>query len=60
MAIPNIGNVLIISLLFFMIFGIICVNFLKGQFYYCYNYNTDEYDYIVNSLNGMSIDNEYD
>ena len=39
MAIPNIVNVIVISLLFFIIFGIIGVNYFKGAFYSCY---TDE------------------
>eukprot|EP00347_Sterkiella_histriomuscorum_P011811 403371009 len=34
-AIPQIANVSIIMLLFFLIFGIIAVNFFKGKFYYC-------------------------
>lgn len=34
-AIPQIANVTIIMLLFFLIFGIIAVNFFKGKFYYC-------------------------
>ena len=34
-AIPNIVNVLLITSLFFVVFGIIGVNFLKGLFYYC-------------------------
>ena len=59
-SIPNIGNVLIISLLFFIIFAIICVNFFKGQFFYCYNTNTDEYETIISSLNGNPINNQRD
>ena len=35
MATPNIANVTIISLLFFLIFGIIGVNYFKGTFYEC-------------------------
>ena len=35
LAIPNIINVTIISLLFFLIFGIIAVNYFKGTYYYC-------------------------
>ena len=35
LAIPNIFNVLIISLLFFLIFGIIAVNYFKGTYFYC-------------------------
>ena len=35
MAVPNIINVIIVSLLFYIIFGIIGVNYFKGQFYSC-------------------------
>lgn len=35
MATPNIANVTIISLLFFLIFGIIGVNYFKGTYYEC-------------------------
>lgn len=35
MAIPNIVNVIMIAALFFLIFGIIGVNFFKGLYYYC-------------------------
>jgi len=40
MAIPNIFNVIIISLLFFLIFGIIGVNYFKGAFFYCHFYDS--------------------
>ena len=36
MAVPNIASVTVISLLFFLIFGIIGVNYFKGKFYYCF------------------------
>ncbi len=35
MAIPSLFNVLVISLMFFMICGIIGVNYFKGTFYSC-------------------------
>jgi len=35
MAVPSIGNVVIISFLFFLIFGIVGVNYFKGELYYC-------------------------
>ncbi len=35
MSIPDILNVFIISLLFFLVFGIFCVNYFKGAFHYC-------------------------
>jgi hypothetical protein len=44
MAIPNIMNVLLVSLIFYLIFGIFCVNFLKGKFYSCYTDHFEEYD----------------
>ncbi|CDW82905.1 voltage-gated ion channel superfamily [Stylonychia lemnae] len=34
-AIPQIANVTIIMLLFFLIFGIIGISYFKGKFYYC-------------------------
>ena len=34
-AIPSIFNVVIVSILFFLVFGIIGVNFFKGTFYSC-------------------------
>ena len=35
-AIPNILNVLFVSCIFYLIFGIFCVSFLQGQYYHCY------------------------
>ena len=35
-SLPNMANLLIISLFFWLLFGIVCVNYLKGAFYYCY------------------------
>lgn len=35
MSVPDILNVFIISLLFFLVFGIFCVNYFKGTFFYC-------------------------
>jgi hypothetical protein len=34
-AIPNILNITIIMLLFFLIFGVIAVSYFKGKFFYC-------------------------
>jgi voltage-dependent calcium channel L type alpha-1D len=34
-SIPAIGNVMLICLFFFLIFGIICVNYFKGTYFYC-------------------------
>jgi hypothetical protein len=35
-ALPSIFNVIIVSLFFFIIFGIIGINYFKGAFYECY------------------------
>lgn len=35
MAVPSLINVIIVSLLFFVIFGVIGVNYFKGSFYSC-------------------------
>ena len=57
LAIPHILNVIIITVLFFIIFGIIGVNYLKGTFYYCYMDNT--YPASLNDAlnNGLIITN---
>ena len=34
-SLPQIVNVILVSFLFFLIFGIIGVNYLKGQYHYC-------------------------
>jgi hypothetical protein len=34
-SVPTIGNVMLISLFFFLLFGIIGVNYFKGTFFYC-------------------------
>ena len=34
-AIPNIFNVMIITMLFFVIFGIVGISYFKGKFKYC-------------------------
>ena len=34
-SIPAVGNVVFVSLLFFLIFGIIMTNTYKGMFFYC-------------------------
>ena len=49
-ALPSIGNVSIISLLFFLIFGIIGVNYFKGTFYFC------SMDKVPGSLQGNVVD----
>lgn len=35
LAIPNVANVTIIMLLFFLIFGVILISYFKGKLYYC-------------------------
>ena len=37
LAIPNVANVTIIMLLFFLIFGVIAVSYFKGKLFYCDN-----------------------
>ena len=34
-AVPNMINLIIFAVLIFFLFGIFCVNFFKGAFYYC-------------------------
>ena len=34
-AVPNVANITIIMLLFFLIFGVIAVSYFKGKFFYC-------------------------
>lgn len=34
-AIPFIGDVIVVCLLFLLLFGILCTNFYKGQLFYC-------------------------
>ena len=41
MSVPDIVNVFIISLLFFLVFGIFSVNYFKGAFHYCELANVD-------------------
>lgn len=43
-AIPNILNIVIIMLFFFLIFGIICVSYFKGKLFHCHS------DFIAFSL----------
>ena len=58
-AIPNILNVLLISLIFFFIFGILGVNQLKGTFYSCRMHRISGKDSEVESL-GDKIKDKYD
>lgn len=47
MAIPHILNVLLVCLIFYLIFGIFCVSFLKGRYFRCmYRHITEEFDFI--------------
>ena len=43
-SLPAVGNVLLISLLFYLIFGILGVIFFKGSFYSCTDPNIDDED----------------
>jgi voltage-dependent calcium channel T type alpha-1G len=52
-AIPDIGNVMVVSLLFILLFAILGTNFYKGKFYYCHADNIPE-------PYASSITNKYD
>jgi hypothetical protein len=52
-AIPDIGNVMVVSLLFILLFSILGTNFYKGKFYYCHADNIPE-------PYASSITNKYD
>lgn len=52
-AIPDIGNVMVVSLLFILLFSILGTNFYKGKFYKC---NTDNVPEEFASI----IDNRFD
>lgn len=41
-AIPDIGNVLVVSLLFILLFAILGTNFYKGTFFSCHTENIPE------------------
>ena len=41
-AIPNIANVGLVSMIFYLIFAIFCVTFVKGSFYHCYYDHLEE------------------
>jgi hypothetical protein len=41
-AIPDIGNVMVVSLLFILLFAILATNFYKGKFYSCITDNVPE------------------
>jgi len=47
-AIPDIGNVMVVSLLFILLFAILGTNFYKGTFYFCLTDNVPlEYHQII-------------
>ena len=49
-AIPDIGNVMVVSLLFILLFAILGTNFYKGKFYSCNTDNVPEpYASIINN-----------
>ena len=63
-AIPNILNITIIMLLFFLIFGVISVSYFKGKFYYCTNYYEELFPQIksmwdCHNTGGLWINNFY-
>lgn len=41
-AIPDIGNVMVVSLLFILLFAILATNFYKGSFYRCQTTNVPD------------------
>lgn len=59
MAVPNIFNVIIVSLLFFIIFGIIGVNYFKGQFFSC-QYGPRPPSFVEAMLDDRTISTKYD
>ena len=52
-AIPSIGNVSVITSLFYLIFGIICTSYFKGKLYQC---NTDD----VDAADNISINQKWE
>jgi hypothetical protein len=63
-AIPGIVNVLVISLLFFLLFGIFGVNYFKGGFYRCFEYQEGILETAQDCVNiggeWMNIDANFD
>lgn len=55
-AIPNIINVILIAALFFLIFAIVGVNFLKGLFYYCDTSNLPDFT----SFEALNVQSKWD
>lgn len=49
LAIPNVANVTIIMILFFLIFGIIAVSYFKGKLFYC-----------ASSIDGSTVGSKWD
>ena len=60
-AIPSIGNLLLISLLFLLIFGIQAVGLLKGKMHYCAMDNVPDYvaDQIMTKWDCMDYGGEW-
>jgi len=54
MAIPNVANITIIMLLFFLIFGVIAVSYFKGKLFYCYNFEPTLSESIVSKWDCLS------
>lgn len=53
-ALPNIGNITIIMLLFFLIFGVIAVSYFKGKFFVCDSPNPELADEILSKWDCLS------
>lgn len=59
MAIPNIFNVIVVALLFFIIFGIIGVNYFKGSFYSC-QFGRNIPEFLDHAISNNVIVTKYD
>ena len=60
LALPNVLNTIIIVMLFFFIFGIFLVSFLKGKFYSCMNLNLNEVMQSSGMAEGLVYDSDAD
>lgn len=60
-AIPDIGNVLVVSLLFLLLFAILGTNFYKGTFFSCHTENVPEelIDLIVDKFDCLDFGGEW-
>ena len=53
-SLPQVANTLLITVFFFLLFGIICVNYFKGSFFYCVT------DHLPSELASLEIDTQQD